>query len=150
MSKKIWGPITWELFHVMGENLNTLNYNEIQDSVNIIVLICNNLPCPDCSREAMSKIKKYNLKFIRTKEDVKLFIFYLHNSVNETLNKVIYNENELHIYKNKNINIKLNNFFNVYNKIKGSNNLIMFSFHRNTMLKNTRNYFLKNIHLYTN
>ena len=150
MSKKIWGPVTWDLFHVMGENLNTDNYTEIQEAVNIIISICNNLPCPDCSREAMSKIKKYNLNYITTKENVRMFIFYLHNTVNKTLNKSIYNEKDLHVYKNIDINIKLNNFFIVYNKIKGNSNLVIFSFHRTNMMKNIKQYFLNNIHLYVN
>jgi hypothetical protein len=149
MAKKIWGPATWRLFHIIGEKIETNNYTDIQNAVSIVQMICGNLPCPDCSRDATFILSKYNLKKITTKEELKLFLYTFHNIVNKKLNKPILEKEELDImYKEMNFNQVLNNFFYIYNNIHGYKNMMLYSFHRKNLIINIKNYFLQNLHLF--
>ena len=149
MSKKIWGPATWSLFHIIGEKIETNNYNDIQNAVEIIQIICGNLPCPDCSRDATTTLSKYNLKKISTKEDLKLFLYTFHNIVNKKLNKPVLETEKLdEIYIVMNFNQVLNNFFYIYNNIHGYKNMMLYSFHRKNLINQIKTYFLQNLHLF--
>lgn len=149
MSKKIWGPATWRLFHIIGEKIETNNYNDIQKAVEIIQIICGNLPCPDCSRDATATLSKYNLKKISTKEDLKLFLYTFHNIVNKKLNKPIFERENLdEIYREMNFNQVLNNFFYIYNNIHGYKNMMLYSFHRKNLINQIKTYFLQNLQLF--
>lgn len=149
MTKKIWGPATWRLFHIIGEKIETNDYNDIQNAVRIIRLICSNLPCPDCANDATSILSKYNLKTISSKEELKLFLYTFHNIVNKKLNKPLYETEELNIlYKNMNFNQVLNNFFYIYNNIHGYKNMMLYSFHRKNLIIEIKNYFIQNLHLF--
>ena len=149
MAKKIWGPATWSLFHIIGEKIETNNYNDIQNALKIIQIICNNLPCPDCTRDAIATLSKYNLKKIVSKEDLKLFLYMFHNIVNKKLNKpIIENEQLDEIYRNMNFNNVLNNFFYIYNNIHGYKNMMLYSFHRKNLIQQIKMYFIENLHLF--
>lgn len=149
MSKIIWGPSIWNLFHCMSFDLKSENYDDIQNAINIIVTICYNLPCPICSEHAKKNLSKYNLKYINTVSKFRHFVFSLHNRVNQDLNKPLFDINDLNQkYENKNINIVLNNFFVTFRTIRTSG-LTLYSFHRDELLKNVKNYFIKNKHLYS-
>ena len=103
-AKKRWGNITWELFHTLAQNVNESKFSEIKTSLfNIIFYICQNLPCPYCSTEAVSILKKAYKNKISTKKDFIEFIRQFHNIVNIKLYKRIITEKEVTtLYKNKN------------------------------------------------
>jgi len=71
MSKKIWGNITWRLFHTMTLYINDGNYDEIQGAIQCIEKICRHLPCPLCSNDAVSNFKKNKFETNKDKGRVK-------------------------------------------------------------------------------
>lgn len=148
MSKKIWGNITWKLFHTMTLKIDDCNYEQLQSSIQCIATICRNLPCPLCSNEAMILLKKYNLKSIKTKEDFKKFIHFFHNSVNIKLKVPIIEYEKIEEHHSASLNHILNEFFNVYKNLKNNSNMMLYSFHRDIIINNTRSYFLSNQNLY--
>jgi hypothetical protein len=82
--KMKWGEPTWFLFHTMAQKIKDEHFGSMRLSIlNIISLICNNLPCPDCANHASEYMKKLNPNSIRTKEDLKLMLFQFHNVVNQ-------------------------------------------------------------------
>lgn len=149
MSKKIWGNITWRLFHTMTLCINEdCSYEQLQGAMNIIQKICKHLPCPLCSNDAIIILKQVNLKNIKTKADFKQFIHFFHNKVNAKLKvSVVPYENieELH---RQSLNSILNDFFKVYSNIKHNSNMMLYSFHRDIVIHDTRSYFLNHRDLY--
>lgn len=82
--KMKWGEPTWFLFHTIAQKIKDEHFGSMRLSIlNIISLICNNLPCPDCANHASEYMKKLNPNSIRTKEDLKLMLFQFHNVVNQ-------------------------------------------------------------------
>ena len=148
MSKKIWGNITWRLFHTMSLTINECTYEQIQSSIQCISTICRNLPCPLCSNEATILLKKYNLKNIKTKEDLKKFIYYFHNSVNIKLKAPFIEYDKIEELHSSSLNTILNEFFKVYKNLKNNSSMMLYSFHRDIIINNTRSYFLSNQNLY--
>ena len=73
-----------------------------EEVLNIIKIICDNLPCPYCRQNA-SKYLKINMRNIETKEDLKLFLYRFHNDVNKKLKKKHFSESILNKYKTINI-----------------------------------------------
>jgi len=82
--KMKWGEPTWFLFHTMAEKVKDEYFQSIRyELLNIIVLICKNLPCPDCANYASEYMKKVDFNSISTKQDLKLMLFQFHNVVNQ-------------------------------------------------------------------
>jgi len=148
MSKKIWGNITWRLFHTMSLCINENNYDQIQASIQCIINICNHLPCPLCSSEASTILKKINVKNIKTKEDFKRFLYFFHNKVNEKLKVPNIEYETIEELHNRSLNSILNEFFKVYKGLKNNSNMMLYSFHRDMIINNTKTYFLNNRNLY--
>ena len=148
MSKKIWGNITWRLFHTMTLCMNDCTFQQIQNALQCIKIICKNLPCPLCSNEATLILKRYNLNNIKTKEDFKKFIFMFHNLVNVKLKVASIEYDMIEKIHNQSLNAILNEFFKVYSNIKTTSNMMLYTFHRNIIISNTRKYFLENKELY--
>lgn len=106
VSKKIkWGEPFWNLFHVLAEKVNENDFERIRvDLLNIIFMICTNLPCPECTTHATHYLKGINFNTIRTKEDLKTMFFNFHNSVNARKGYPIFPRNELETkYRSGNI-----------------------------------------------
>lgn len=143
MSKKIWGNITWRLFHTMTLTINDSNH-DIQNALDCIKRICKNLPCPICSNEASILLKKYNTQTIQTKEEFKKFIYVFHNNVNSRVNNPSILYEHLEKVHTMSLNAVLNEFFKVYSSIKSSSHMMMYNFHRNLVIDNTRKYFISN------
>jgi hypothetical protein len=105
-SKKIkWGEPFWNLFHVLAEKVNENDFEKIRvDLLNLVFMICSNLPCPDCTTHAVQYMKGVNFNTIRTKEDLKNMFFHFHNSVNARKGYPIFQRGDLESkYKSGNI-----------------------------------------------
>ena len=77
---KTWGPPTWYLFHTLAEKVNDETFNNVKlDLIHIIKLICNNLPCPDCSMHASTKMSALNINMIKSKNDLKIKVILSNN-----------------------------------------------------------------------
>jgi len=97
---KLWGPIVWSFFHVFAQQINEDFFIKNKSScLSLLENICYTLPCPICSDHAKTFLKNYNFKYIKTKNELILFFYKFHNSVNLRLKKPIFNFIDLEIYK---------------------------------------------------
>jgi hypothetical protein len=111
MSYKIWGNTVWYVFHGLAEKLKTENEEISKNLIHYYYLICNNLPCDNCSKHATELLKKCNINNINTKEKLKDFCWKLHNIVNKKLNKKEFTKEERDkLYEKINIMNVINNF----------------------------------------
>jgi len=146
MSRKVWGNITWRLFHTMSLCIN--EDKDIPNGIECIRTICKHLPCPYCSNEAMTILKKINVASIKTKDDFKRFVHFFHNKVNLKLKAPIIEYESMDQLHTDSLNKILNEFFKVYGNIQHNTNMMMYSFHREIIMSRTRKYFLDNRTLY--
>jgi len=83
--KKIkWGEPFWNLFHVLSCKViedEQFVYKKNQ-LLNLIYIICQNLPCPDCASHATQYLNGINFAAIQSKEQLITMLFDFHNSVN--------------------------------------------------------------------
>jgi hypothetical protein len=132
---EVWGPAVWTLFHTLIEKLNPDLYPQVKDSLfNIILRICNFLPCPECSRDASNFLAKTNLKDLKTKTEFKNMLYLFHNYVNAKKRKQLYNYSNMNKYANLNLLNVINNFIKKYST-KGNMNLITESFQRTLVIQ---------------
>ena len=133
---KYWAPITWTLFHSLAENVldNKIGRKRV---INIIKLVSNNLPCPECTNHSRSYLNNqtYKLNSISSKKELKLWIFNFHNNVNKQTNKPLFHINQLNKYKKYNIDDVIYLWLK-YFKIFASD--LKLGFKKNT-LENSRN-----------
>jgi hypothetical protein len=103
--KMKWGEPTWYLFHTLAEKVKEEYFHTIRyELLNTIVIICKNLPCPDCANHATEYMKKVDFNSIRTKQDLKLMLFQFHNVVNQKKQFPLFSINELDSkYSNANL-----------------------------------------------
>ena len=118
MYKNEWGNITWKFFHTFAECIQDNEFSKIKDTaIDIIIGICNNLPCPICQEHATITIQKAYIKKIQTKKHFVEFLRQFHNIVNIKLNKKTYSASEVeNMYKNINIYKIINEFISIFNK----------------------------------
>ena len=58
VSKGVWGPAIWYLFHTLSFKIKAVHFHEIKDELlGHFISICNNLPCPECTEHAQQEIK---------------------------------------------------------------------------------------------
>lgn len=82
--KMEWGEPTWFFLHTMSEKIKDSEFNTIcKDFLQIIYNICTNLPCPMCSQHAKEYIQNSYFFRIKTKEELKAFLYTFHNVVNK-------------------------------------------------------------------
>jgi len=149
MSKQIWGNITWKLFHSLTINIkDDIDVTQIQECIKLIKNICNNLPCPQCARDATQLLKKSNISQIKTKAEFKQFMYIFHNKVNVKLKKKVIDYSEIDELHTASLNSILNDFFKVYSNLKHPSAMMLNSFHRHLIINQMRQYFISNIELY--
>ena len=138
--KKIWGNTVWYLFHTLAYNIKESDFSEVKtDFIYIIKTISSNLPCPECSSDAIYELEKVNFDNINSKEELKLLLFNFHNYINRKLQKSQFEYSELDKkYSQANINIIYNNFFIIFNSNSNIPQLMSASFHRKHNLPNIK------------
>ena len=147
MSKSVWGPPTWQLLHCMvikAKDIMTLS--QINELKVIIERVVTNLPCPICSGHAIAYFKKNQYQRIHTLPVLRYFIFDFHNSVNKRLDKPLLSyEQHLVIYQQMNLELVLRNMLNVYQNMNHTNvTMMLYSFHRNSIIRDLNRYFMSN------
>ena len=117
MEKNLWGPAIWYFFHGIAEKINPDCFLEQKNNLfQILNIVCDNLPCPDCSEHAINEIKKINIQNITTKDIYKQLLLEFHNRVNTRLKKPSFTQEELDKkYKTINIQAMMHNFNIAYN-----------------------------------
>ena len=145
--KMKWGQPTWFLFHTIAEKIKPDEFHYIRlELLNIISIICNNLPCPDCANHASEYMNKINKNTIRTKQDLKLMLFQFHNVVNQKKNFPLFSIDELDSkYSNANtINI-IQNFMYHFQDKHHSLRMIANDIHRSRISEQLKLWFNANI-----
>jgi len=147
MSKSVWGPATWTMLHCLVLKIKD-DATNINDLKILITSICDNLPCPYCASHAKSTIQKSNFSKIQDILTLRVFVFQLHNIVNERLKKpkMEYSEH-LERYKNVNLIDVINTFIKAYNNNSGTT-MMLYSFHKKQVINQLRAYFKNYASLY--
>lgn len=144
IKKLAWGEPIWFLFHTLAHKVKEETFNVVKSELlNIIFLICNNLPCPDCSNHATRYLQGINFDTIVTKAQLKDMLFNFHNSVNMRKGLPIFPREQLDEKYNTAITANIiNNFY--YNFDKSSNNQKMAAngFHRTRTIQRMKTWIL--------
>lgn len=78
----IWGKYTWVMFHTLAEKIRDDMFDSHKHVVcETIHSLCSCLPCPTCKAHAMETLKKKNIFAVRTKSELKMFLYQFHNTV---------------------------------------------------------------------
>jgi hypothetical protein len=140
MSKSVWGPATWSMLHCLVLKIKD-DANNIEDIKILIRSICDNLPCPYCASHAISIIQKSNFSKIQDILSLRVFVFQLHNKVNEKLKKPQFDYSQhLEKYKTYKIVDVINTFIATYNNNSGVT-MMLYSFHKKQVINQVKIYF---------
>jgi len=85
MSKEQWGRASWYLFHTLSHNLKPERTELVEPLLNVILGICSNLPCQECSGHAERTLASLRKDMIKTPRDLAEVMWMFHNKVNERL-----------------------------------------------------------------
>ena len=145
--KKVkWGEPFWNLFHVLAEHIKESEFARLRAGLlNMIYLICSNLPCPDCTNHAIHYLNGINFNTIRTKEDLKTMLFNFHNAVNARKGYPIYPKEKLDKYVNANVVVVINTFMTHFLAKSGSFHLIADNMQRRQISNSVKEWFQTNI-----
>lgn len=103
-TKTYWSTVTWTLLHTFPKTLSNDFFVENKETILALLYdICISVPCPICSKHAITHLNKYNYfnKMINnTPKELETNIFNFHNTVNKSLSKPIENISILKEYEN--------------------------------------------------
>lgn len=151
VEKKIWGNITWYLFHTLSYKLKYDEEKYVKELFNIYKSFCEHLPCPICKEHAMKFISSINYSNIKTKDNLIFVMFTFHNSVNKNTDKEEFTMEEYNkLYDDAITHKIINKFIKVW-KFKGNTGyqgLKHNSFSKQLCINNFIKYISKNKHLF--
>jgi len=83
-----WGNITWVTLHSISTKIKNSEFeNNKNDVLNFVYLVITNLPCSICSKHCIKYLNDNNFSNIKVKNELIVFLFNFHNSINTRLNK---------------------------------------------------------------
>lgn len=145
MSPSTWGPSTWIFMHTLAAKIKEDSFPIIGANLILVLMqICRNLPCPECTQHATQFWTKVRTANIKNKNDLINLLFVFHNMVNKRKQYSQFKYENLKYYETRNIIETYNSFSRNFNT-KGNMNLINESFHRNLMLSSLRTWLMTNI-----
>jgi hypothetical protein len=116
---EVWGPPTWRFLHCLAEQIQEDQYKRIGPQLYAIVIsICKNLPCPDCSAHATNFFNKIKKDSINSKSALRNALFILHNQVNARKKKPTYPIESLETYGSMNLVYAFKTFVSVFHTEK--------------------------------
>lgn len=138
-----WGPPFWYLFHTIAEKVKVDRFPEIRgELLAIIMMICQNLPCPDCSKHATQYMKENRFMFTETKDGLKNILFHFHNSVNGRKGLAMFDRTELDTFYSKAMLIPVyNNFMREFTSKSRNSRMIANDFHRESIAQYVKSWF---------
>ena len=143
MKIAVWGPATWNLLHCLCEKVYEHNFNKIKDDlITIITLICISVPCPICREHAKNYLKTHAIQKCKTKGELKMFVYKLHNSASINANKPQFDEKILEQYKHKVLTNVYKQYIIIYSKNKTDD--LEYSFRRSINIKEIKSLLIKN------
>ena len=129
LSINTWGNYVWIFFHTFANIIGEQKFIKHKSNIlELIRIVCNNLPCPECVNDATKYLAYFNLEQnINSKSDLKKFFHYFHNVINIKLKKPQFDINKLdEQYSNLEFNSIYKNFMKVFTiKINGPPNMMM-------------------------
>jgi hypothetical protein len=130
VSKSVWGPCVWFLFHTLAYKAVPENFAEIKtELIQYIQRICANLPCPECTQHATEYMKQHSraLSMITTKDQLHQFLVDFHNVVNVRKQKPRFTYEQADAkYKLAKTGDVVQYFFKIYGERTNGGNLKLF------------------------
>ena len=130
VSKSVWGPCVWYLFHTLAYKAVPENFAEIKtELIQYIQRICANLPCPECTQHATEYMKQHSraLSMITTKDQLHQFLVDFHNVVNVRKQKPRFTYEQADAkYKLAKTGDVVQYFFKIYGERTNGGNLKLF------------------------
>jgi len=149
MSRSVWGPPTWILFHTLAEKIKEEEFIKHKKQLFLnIKNVCNNLPCPECRFHATSFMDKINIDKCPNKTEFKKMLFSFHNEVNARKRYTIQDISVLDKYNEPPIQELINIIYAIYTKNPGNNQLID-AFHRQKCIYNLNKWYNENKNIFT-
>lgn len=145
--KMKWGAPTWMYLHTMAEKVFVQSFPQIKnDLLRIIYNICTNVPCPFCSSHAKEYLNKHSLLNVRTKEELKQFLYLFHNEVNERKGYPKFAFTDLtNTYENGNYKQIVNHFMHFFQEKTRNIHLIADEMYRQRVVKTIRQWIIDNL-----
>lgn len=141
----MWGPVTWILFHSLAAKINSRYFNEERSNlIHYIRSICRILPCPNCAQHAIQNL--VNIDKIKTKRELEVFLFNLHNTVNARKKVPIPDISIIEQYKTVNLNKVIQAWIDNFKSDSGITKLMNLSFIRDKTKISFINYLKNNFH----
>jgi hypothetical protein len=136
VSKSVWGPAIWYLFHTLSYKINPVYFNELKDQLlDHFISTCSNLPCPECAEHAKQELKHLDKSKITNKKELCMYFIYFHNKVNVRNKKKIFTFDEfVSKYSSSVTRNVIANFFIVLSKSDHNIKLMTNSFQKTTTL----------------
>ena len=151
--KKVkWGPAVWYFLHTLSVKIKEESFIIMRkELLEMVYMICINLPCPDCSQHAKIYLDKVNFNAIQTRDDFKKMLYNFHNSVNARKGYPLFEYEKLDEMYSKAILIPIfQNFFAHFQDRKyRSIKLLATDLHRNLMCNDLKKWFKKNWNIFT-
>jgi hypothetical protein len=146
VSKAVWGPAVWYLFHTLAQKVDESQFMIIRNElIQFVYRICANLPCPECASHAEAFLKKNSNRPIRNKEDFKRLLLDLHNHANANTKKPMFTYEQLNEkYDRANTQMVVQNFFNIYGAKTYNIKLLTNRFHKDILLSDFSAWILRN------
>jgi hypothetical protein len=149
-SKMLWGEPTWFLFHTIAHKVKDEFFLEIKNElISNIFSICYNLPCPKCQAHASEYVNKININSIKTRDDLKNFLFRFHNDVSSMKGNPIFPYDQLNEkYSKANTVNVIKNFFVFFQDKSFNVTAIANSMHRARTITQLKVWFSNKIHCF--
>jgi hypothetical protein len=145
--KKIeWGEPIWFLFHTLAHKVKDAAFLKVKtELLNIIFLICTNLPCPDCANHATRYLQGINFDAISTKDQLKDMLFNFHNSVNMKKGVSVFPRDQLDTKYDAAITVNIvNNFYHNFDKSSNIQKMAANGFHRTRTIQKMKGWIANN------
>ena len=150
--KKVkWGPAVWYFLHTLSVKIKEESFIVMRkELLEMVYMICINLPCPDCAQHAKTYLDKVNFNAIQTRDDFKKMLYNFHNSVNARKGYPLFEYEKLdEMYSKAKIIPILQNFFAHFQDRKyRSIKLLTTDLHRNLMCNDLKIWFKKNWNIF--
>jgi len=147
-----WGPSIWYLFHTLSFKIKEEEFSGIRAEIlDIIKVICKNLPCPSCANHATAYMQRLDYNSIQSKDDFKRFFFNFHNDVNKRLEKPIFSLEDLeNKYGSANTFNIIKNFMLIFQYKSQSFNMIANDMQRQRQIDLMKVWFNNNVQKFDN
>jgi len=147
-----WGEPTWFLFHTLAHKVKDEAFSKIRmELLNIISLICINLPCPTCAEHASQYIKSIPFYSIQSKQGLKDMLYKFHNEINKKKGFKQFLHDDLDVKYDAANTIKIIQYFTIFFADKShSIRMISNDMYRERILNNLKIWFSTNIQYFNN